>query len=208
MRRRTERQRFGLLVPVKTYTDAKTRLTLADRETHRRLVRAFADDVLDAALAAPPVARVQVISSDGSLARPGVIVVPDEGGGDLNRALIAAARRLAVDEPSLGIAAICADLPCLLAPDLTAALEYAVGGRWFTADAEGTGTSLLAAAPGVELEPRFGPGSAAEHEASGARPVGLELASLRLDVDTPADLVRADQLGVGVHTAAVLSGSS
>ncbi|MDQ6934648.1 MAG: 2-phospho-L-lactate guanylyltransferase [Actinomycetota bacterium] len=205
MRRRTERQRFGLLVPVKTYAEAKTRLTLADRETHRRLVRAFADDVLDAALASPSVALVRVVSTDGSLARPGIVVVPDEGGGDLNRALTAAARRLALDEPSLGIAAICADLPCLLAADLTAALGYDGGGRWFIPDAEGKGTSLLAAAPGVELEPRFGPGSAAEHEASGAHPVGLELVSLRLDVDTPADLLRARQVGVGTHTAEVVT---
>lgn len=206
MRHRTEPLRFGLLVPVKTYAGAKTRLTLADRETHRRLVRAFADDVIDAALESPCVTQVWVISADGSLARPGAVVVPDEGEGDLNRTLIAAARRMTVEAPSLGIAAICADLPCLLTQDLTAALRYAVSGRWFTADAEGEGTSLLAAAPGVALEPRFGPGSATEHEASGARPVGLELASLRLDVDTPADLVRAERLGVGVHTATVLTG--
>ena len=39
--------------------------------------------------------------------------------------------------------------------------------RAFVADADGTGTTLLAALPGVALDPRFGSGSAAAHELAG-----------------------------------------
>ena len=47
----------------------------------------------------------------------------------------------------------------------------ATGGRAFTADAEGTGTTFLLAAAGTALEPRFGGGSADRHRASGAVPL-------------------------------------
>ncbi len=79
--------------------------------------------------------------------------------------------------------------------------------RWFVADAAGTGTTLLAAGPGVELEPHFGAGSALRHEESGAMPVRAELASLRRDVDTEEDLAAARELGVGEHTARALGGA-
>jgi 2-phospho-L-lactate guanylyltransferase len=77
-----------------------------------------------------------------------------------------------------------------------------VGGRGFVADVTGSGTTLLAAAPGVALAPAYGPGSRQVHLRSGA----VELpgaAGLRLDVDTPDDLAQALLLGVGVATAAV-----
>jgi 2-phospho-L-lactate guanylyltransferase len=69
-------------------------------------------------------------------------------------------------------------------------------------DRAGTGTTLLAAAPGAALTPAYGAGSRAVHLASGA----VELpgaAGLRLDVDTPDDLAAALLLGVGAATAAV-----
>ena len=65
---------------------------------------------------------------------------------------------------------------------------------------------MLAAAPGIPLDPRFGVGSALAHQASGAVPIELAaLVSLRRDVDTAADLAHAVQLGVGPRTADVMS---
>jgi 2-phospho-L-lactate guanylyltransferase len=78
-----------------------------------------------------------------------------------------------------------------------------VEGRAFVADTAGTGTTLLAAAPGVPLGPRFGPDSAARHAASGATALAGAWPSLRRDVDTAADLAEALVLGVGAATAAV-----
>src|SRR2546422_7400003 len=50
---------------------------------------------------------------------------------------------------------------------------------------------LLIAPPGADLDPRFGPGSAAAHLSSGARALAGPLTSLRLDVDTTNDLEAA-----------------
>ncbi len=80
--------------------------------------------------------------------------------------------------------------------------------RVFVADAAGTGTVLLAAAPGAPLEPCFGPGSAAAHAASGAVELTGDWPSLRRDVDTAADLADANTLGVGPRTLAVVSMSA
>jgi 2-phospho-L-lactate guanylyltransferase len=79
--------------------------------------------------------------------------------------------------------------------------------RGFVPDVPGTGTTLLAAPPGVPLDPRFGPGSAAAHAASGAIRLEGDWPSLRQDVDTPADLVAAARLGLGPRSAARAGGS-
>src|SRR5438045_1314972 len=64
-------------------------------------------------------------------------------------------------------------------------------------------TPLLAASPGVPLQPRFGPGSARLHAASGAL-VLPAAPSLRHDVDTPADLAAAAPLGLGPRTVRLI----
>ncbi|MGN6302127.1 MAG: 2-phospho-L-lactate guanylyltransferase [Angustibacter sp.] len=200
--------RFTLLVPVKEGAGAKTRLDAVGPAARADLMAAFARDAITAAQAADLV-EVYVVGDADALgpALDGleVTVLRDEGHGDLNRALVAAAQR--VSRPDRGVAVMLADLPCLRTADLEAALSEAIrsGGRRFVADAEGSGTTLLAAPPGVDVEPRFGVGSAGAHAASGALPVTGELASLRLDVDTTDDLERAIGFGVGAHTARVIA---
>ena len=71
-------------------------------------------------------------------------------------------------------------------------------------DFAGSGTTLYAVRPGTAFRPRFGPGSAARHRAAGAAEITRPgLASLRRDVDEPADLRGARELGLGTRTAAV-----
>ena len=112
-------------------------------------------------------------------------------------------------DPDVAVAAMCADLPSLRAEDLTDALSAGLTPRWFVADAPGTGTTLLAAGPGVDLEPHFGAGSARRHEESGAAPVRAEVATLRRDVDTEDDLAAARALGVGdAHRARGAAGAA
>lgn len=194
--------RFTLLVPVKDARGAKTRLGRVGEVTRAELMAAFARDALTAAVHSPLV-DVQVVGDPVAL-RPlladlGVGVLPDEGAGDLNRALERAADRVA--RADRGVAVLLADLPCLRTDDLEAALaEASPDRRRFVADAEGTGTTLLLAPPGMALDPRFGTGSAEAHASSGATPIDGALASLRLDVDTAADLERALRFGVGPHT--------
>ncbi|MGO4258816.1 2-phospho-L-lactate guanylyltransferase [Marmoricola sp. RAF53] len=193
-----------LLVPVKDGRGAKTRLGVDGDGQRRRLMAAFARDAVTAALGCAWVDVVVV--GDASIgADLGVEVLPDEGEGDLNRALSRAADRVRArpDGDRRAVAAMLADLPCLVAGDLGSALALAseAGERAFVADAAGTGTTLLVARAGVGLDPRFGAGSARAHRDSGAVALDAPLPSLRLDVDTTDDLAAALRFGVGVHTA-------
>lgn len=190
--------RFVLLLPVKPGADAKSRLAY-DEPDRAALRRAFVQDTVAAASACPLVS-VHVVG-DGS-AVPSVPTLPDEGAGDLNRALAQAARRVAT--PGTGVAVLLGDLPSLVPDQLAEALSCAAE-RFFVADADGTGTTLLAAAPGVSLEPQFGLGSACRHATSGAVAVTGPLPTLRRDVDTTEDLEAAVALGVGPATQAALS---
>jgi 2-phospho-L-lactate guanylyltransferase len=194
---------YALLIPVKDSRSVKTRLGVGDDGQRARLMTAFAQDSISAAAAvtALEVYVVGDVETLGDLVHDlGITVLPDEGEGDLNQALVRAAARL--EERGLGVAVMLADLPCLRTADLAAAFEQA-DGRSFVADAAGTGTTLLIAPSGTELDPRFGTGSAARHRDSGATQVGTGLDSLTLDVDTTADLETALNYGVGVHTAQV-----
>ena len=211
-------QKFALLVPVKTLSLAKSRLEpAAGRES---LMRAFALDAIDAALRCPAVSTVYVVTDEPGFdtgietgftgfetSADRVVRLPDEGDGDLNRALLHAERRVRLLDPATGVAAMCADLPCLEPDDLADGLGAGLGPRWFVADAPGTGTTLLAAGPGVDLDPHFGAGSALRHEQSGAVPIRAAVPTLRCDVDTDLDLDRARALGLGVRTREALAGT-
>ncbi len=177
--------RFTLLVPLKPVSAAKSRLRGAVPGTrHEDLVLALATATLKAAAASPAVARLLVITNEPFA---GFETFPDPH-GELNAALREVARF--VTGP---LAAIPADLPALRTAELTEALHLCVE-RSFVSDAEGTGTVLLAA-PSGELDPRFGAGSAAEHERSGAVRLQGDWPTLRRDVDTFADLAAAQALG-------------
>jgi len=194
---------WTVLVPVKDLGSAKSRLRGAlPGVPHADLVLALVLDTLAAALACPVVAGVLVVSSDEAVAAAardvGAKVVPDAPAGGLNAAL---AHGAAVTGRG-PLAALAGDLPALRGADLAAALAAATR-RGFAPDRRGTGTTLLAAPPGVPLNPRFGPGSAHAHAESGAA-VLPAAASLRRDVDTAADLAAAALLGVGARTAALL----
>jgi 2-phospho-L-lactate guanylyltransferase len=190
-----------VLIPAKALPEAKSRLlpASADDAAHRRLVRAIRADTLAAAGAADGVARVVVVTD-----RPGEPGAFVQTGTGLNAALREAARHAAASWPADGVVALVGDLPALRPVELAAALSAAAEQpRSFVADAPGTGTTLLAARPGIPLDPAFGPGSAARHR---ARAAGLDAGpGLRHDVDTAADLDAAATLGLGPATAAVLA---
>jgi 2-phospho-L-lactate guanylyltransferase len=198
---------WGLVVPVKRLALAKTRLSAYGDATREDLALAFALDVVSAALAASTVGDVLVVTDDPraahALAAMGARVVADAPDAGLNPALEHGASLL---PPSLGAATVSADLPAVRPEDLDAALRaLPAGGRGFVVDTAGSGTTLLAAAPGVRLAPAYGLGSRGVHLGSGA----VELPGapgLRLDVDTPEDLTQALRLGVGAATAAVVRG--
>ncbi len=195
--------RFSLVVPVKTLTRAKSRLTGFTDDVRRDLVAAFALDTVGAALACPVVRCVTVVTDEPDLAglarSLGCTVLPDEGAGDLNRALGAAVR----DLPSGPVAAMLGDLPSLLSSELEQAL-VSVQDNGFVADADGTGTTLVAIRERESFRSRFGIGSRVAHLALGLTEVTLDVPTLRRDVDTAADLSIAQSLGVGPRTREVL----
>jgi 2-phospho-L-lactate/phosphoenolpyruvate guanylyltransferase len=201
---------WGLVVPVKRLALAKTRLGAYGDAARRELALAFACDVVAAALRCPAVVRVLVVTDDERAARElallGADTAPDDPDAGLNPALAHGADLLREADASLGVATLSADLPALRPADLQAALTAVPeGGRGFVADVTGAGTTLLAAAAPAPLGPAYGPGSAQRHRDSGAVPLPGG-ASLRRDVDVPADLAEAAALGLGARTAAVLAG--
>jgi len=195
---------FALLMPVKTLTLAKSRLDVPHPAQREPLMRAFALDAITAASRANAVSQVYVVTDEPGFEVAGAVRLPDEGDGDLNRALHHASLRVRLLDPSMAVAAMCADLPCLDPLDLDTGLAAGLTPRWFVADASGSGTTLLAAGPGANLDPHFGRDSARRHEESGARPVRAELLTLRMDVDTEADLDAARRIGLGAHTTKAL----
>ena len=192
---------WGIVVPVKRLDIAKSRLSSYGDSHRRALALAFAADVV---LAAAMVAEVLVVTDDPLAAEVlrdlGARIAPDDPDAGLNPALEHGADLLRDGAPDLAVATVSADLPSLLAPDLSAVLgRVPLQGRGFVVDLVGTGTTLLAAGPGVRLAPSYGPASRERHLASGAVEL-IAPPSVRRDVDTPEDLEHAIALGVGPHT--------
>ncbi|WP_045879228.1 2-phospho-L-lactate guanylyltransferase [Pseudofrankia sp. DC12] len=215
-----------MVLPLKRLGAAKSRLEHPDRAA---LALAMATDTAAAAAAAGPdlVAGVLLVTNDpaasaaiasGGLAESddgpaAVVAVPDLPDRGLNPALRHGARVAARRWPGHGVAALSADLAALRPGELRAALLAAPSaGRAVLADAAGTGTVLLCAAPGGPLLPYFGVDSHARHVRSGAldltEPLAAAVPGLRRDVDTVADLAAARLLGVGPATRAVLDSAA
>jgi len=202
--------RWCLVVPVKRLAVAKSRLG-PPYDTHRRaLALAFALDTTTAALASDAVRAVLVVTDEPEaaelLAAAGAEVVGDEPDAGLNPALSHGAALAALAHPGCGLGALSADLPTLRPGELSRALARAAAHETsFLRDAESTGTTLvLARSPGA-FRPAFGPGSAQRHTRAGFAEIdGDDVASVRHDVDTVADLAVARRLGVGPHTARLL----
>lgn len=198
---------WSIVVPVKRLPLAKTRLRGAGTSLAQRhaLALALATDTVNAAGRCPTVARIVVVTDDPdaarALSRAGALIVGDEPDAGLNPALAHGAGHAARLAPGDGVAVLSSDLPALRPAELGAAL--AAAGQYprsFLPDAAGTGTTMLAVLPGVALDPRYGPGSRAAHQTSGAVELTGDWPSLRRDVDTPDDLAAAARLGLGSAT--------
>ncbi|MGN9808412.1 2-phospho-L-lactate guanylyltransferase [Micromonospora sp. BQ11] len=201
---------WTVVVPVKRLAAAKSRLRGAlPAVPHEELALALATDTVRAVRACPAVAGVLVVTDDPRVAAAvglvGARVLADTPDTGLN-----AAFRHGASAAGGWVAGLTADLPALRPAELAEALRAAGSGpegvRRYVADAPGTGTVLLAAPPGVPLDPRFGADSAAAHAASGAVALTGDWPSLRRDVDTADDLTAAARLGLGPRTAALASG--
>lgn len=198
---------WSVLMPVKVLTQAKSRLAGLAGPRRGELALAVACDTVTAVLQTAQVARAVVITDDpvaaSALRELGAQVIPDEPRDGLNAALRHGATVAAHTWPASGTAALSADLPALRPAELARALSAAaIWPNAFVADAAGDGTTLYTAVPGVAFRPAFGLASRARHAAGGAAELELtDVPGLRRDVDTPADLRGAAELGLGPRTA-------
>jgi 2-phospho-L-lactate guanylyltransferase len=185
------------VLPVKTFSRAKQRLSDAVGEPQRRdLAAAMVADVLDALGAVPGLAAVVVVTAEPVAAEAadavGAIVVhdPEEAGQSAAAQRgIAAARELGAERAL----AVPGDCPTLDTDEVGALLarEHR-SGVVIVPDHHGSGTNALLLTPPDAIAPSFGVGSFARHaaraRASGAAVRVARLPSLELDVDTPEDL--------------------
>ncbi|MFT3715689.1 MAG: 2-phospho-L-lactate guanylyltransferase [Gordonia sp. (in: high G+C Gram-positive bacteria)] len=206
-----------VVLAVKDLQRAKSRLGAASVAPAAReaLVAAMVADTLGAVRAAG-IDRIVLVTPDPRVTELatgfGVLVVPDPGDG-LNPALTAGAGAAAQRWAATRVAFLQADLPALTPASLSAALAAAADHpAAFVADRAGEGTALLVTERPVTgsfaVAPAFGAHSAHAHRSAGAvelDPARTGLADLRCDVDTPADLAAAQELGVGPATAAALA---
>lgn len=212
------------IIPVKRFGAAKQRLLEAlDRRQRAAIVKAMLADVLTSIAATERVERVIVVTGEGRAERLAlhharrkslpleVFRDPDDAGHSEAATLgIVRARALG----ATCVALLPADCPLLDARELDLALERMRPGRVAVVpDRHGTGTNALLLKPPDAIRPAFGPGSCMRHWEA-ARAAGVphaieKLDSLRLDLDTPADLIaltREIEAGRGraPHTAKAL----
>ena len=210
---------WRIVVPLRL-SEAKTRLSTQPAPRRRELVVAMALDVIAAARDCRVVDEVRLVADAAGLESvgleavgleavgleavgPGVSALPDPGEG-LNAAILHGA----AGAPG-HVAALLADVPCATPGALEAFLRSCPNQAGFLSDAEGLGTTLLAAPSAAHLVPRFGVRSRAAHAAAGVPdirdPSPGAFAGLRRDVDSEVDLWDARRLGVGAATQAALT---
>ncbi len=186
------------VLPVKHFYDAKQRLAAGIEDARRRdLAAAMVADVLEAIEAARAIERTIVVTGDpiaqGLAAEVGAEVVPDPTDTSHVRAVLAGIARAEADGADR-VVLLAGDCPLLdpreLDRLLTGLPERYVG---IVPDRHGPGTNALVLSPPDAIVPSFGDGSCERHVIL-AREAGVpfgveELASLGLDLDTPADVI-------------------
>lgn len=196
------------IVPVRGLEGAKSRLgEVLDAEERRDLVVELLDRTVRAAVGADGVDSVFVVSSD-----PDALAIAEAAGGrgvrergaGLNGSL-AEARARAVAEGAAAVLILPGDLPSIDPAAVTSVLRAADGTSPVVAlvtDRHHRGTNALLLAPPGIIPFAFGGDSRAAHAAlardAGARYVEL-VGPLSLDLDTPDDLLRAEEAWRSPH---------
>lgn len=206
------------VLTVKRFDAAKQRLAAGmEAERRRALAAAMAADVLEAIAAARTVTRTIMVSGDPGAQRIaaefGAEVVPDPGDAGHVEAALAGIARAEADGAGT-VVLLPGDCP-LLDPRELDRLLTGVPDPYvaIVPDRHGEGTNSLVLRPPGAIVPAFGEGSRARHVAA-AREAGIpfaveQLASLELDLDTPADVIAltrelAHRRGRARRTAKVL----
>jgi 2-phospho-L-lactate guanylyltransferase len=202
------------VLPVKSFPNAKQRLTAGvEAPLRSQLAAAMFADVLSA-LAASSIDEVVVVTAGDAVAAhaaaQGARVVRDaeQGHNAAARIGVAEARRLGAERALL----VPGDCPALDPGEIDQLLARRNGqpSILIVPDRHGTGTNALLIAPPDALAPSFGPGSCQRHAAlaaaGGLTHAVVGVPSLALDIDTPEDLdALGDLAGRAPRTHALLS---
>lgn len=182
--------RWSVVVPVKAWRSAKSRLSHLDTDERAELGQCLARDTVERVLDTVGVLECLLVGASDTcadMATSGArgVEIPDKLG--LNAALLhgqASAHRNAT-----GVCLLVADLPLLSSEGLQAALAMVPAqGPAIVRDRSGTGTTMLASR-GSYLQPSFGSGSAVRHLAARSADLsGVVDTGLRRDLDDWADL--------------------
>lgn len=194
------------LIPVKSFSKAKQRLSAVLDETSRsRLAEAMLRDVVAAIRGRQEIREAALCTADPVVAAVApelnLAVLADAPAGNLNASVAAAASVLArrgVD----ALMVVHGDLPLLTADELGTfiAAHRAGGSRAVTVapDRRRGGSNLLAWDPRREFAPAYGPGSFRRHletaVALGLSPIVCELPGAGFDIDETSDYARLIEL--------------
>ncbi|MDZ7576980.1 MAG: 2-phospho-L-lactate guanylyltransferase [Candidatus Nanopelagicales bacterium] len=200
----SEAAQRSVVIPVKTFARAKTRLE-APPSVRADLARALLLDVLAACRESCLIGEVVVVSAETTLSdlldnKIKLILQDDDRG--VNQAITSAIKQARLCGP---VAVMVADIPCATGEQLDAILDRTGDQeRWFVPDADSIGTVMLGSRNPAGLRPSMGRRSRANHLDTGA----IELVDdrwqrLRRDVDTLAHLRAAVVNGAGTQTSAV-----
>jgi 2-phospho-L-lactate guanylyltransferase len=186
------------VVPVKALHLAKQRLGRAYAPGLRcALARAMLEDVLDTLNRVSGIAGIAVVTADREVARIAgerkAAVFAEEIAGDLNAAILGAARRLARDGRA-GMLVLASDLPAITVQEVESllALHRRNGGLTIVPDRDGRGTNAMLMTPPGAMATAFGEDSFARHlrsaRAAGITARALPLSGMGLDLDHPEDV--------------------
>lgn len=214
-----------VILPVKRFAQAKTRVVEAIGPPGRAaLLRAMLNDVLIALDRSREVERVILVTGEGRAEKiamerakrattPLEVLRDPADRGHSEAATLGIVRAKALGATCAGL--LPGDCPLLEPAELDRALSaFAPGTVGVAADHHGTGTNGLFLSPVDAIGPAFGPDSCKRHldraRRAGYRTELVDIPSLALDLDTPADLealsaLLADRPDRGPLTAAALA---
>jgi 2-phospho-L-lactate guanylyltransferase len=186
------------VVPVKTFANAKSRLSAAlPPEARRRLAQAMFEDVLDALGAARGLTGIAVVTVDPVARQVATIAgarVIDLFAQEGHTIAVNGAAALLASEGAEAVVTMPGDIPRVTAEEIATVIEARTGDREFIIvpahDRRGSNT-ILSSPPGV-VPLQFGNDSFLPHLAA-ARAIGIEPRVLQLpgigqDIDNPEDL--------------------
>jgi len=192
-----------VVVPIKAFTGAKTRLSdRLDPDQRACLAQAAADRVLRA-VADCPLVELRLAVVDTNLAARmalhrnfEVLQRPDLLG---QSAAVSAGFSAAIKRGATNILTVSADIPLVRPKDIDEILRPRPPVLVMVSDREGLGTNAMRLDPAIDLHLHFGPDSLAMHkrEAAALRlPVKvIDNRRVRLDIDTPDDIDALEVFG-------------